>query len=195
MLHLILYQRLGENANTSLSPLGPIEGERDGLVLYRTPYCQDVQTADLTRTDLFCAYFDDDRLVRCDVYGTEIVDIPDWLDPLRWIVDEVEWRHLWGQMAYANAPRDAFDETAQRWFFPRSPAVQYAMIRLLRARPERMRSELRIKLRQQVLDWLAQAPDPRQYESPLSRRQMEVLVGDRERIESRRIEEAIYHNR
>lgn len=87
-------------------------------------------------------------------------------------------------------------EWPESWFrslMKLSRDTRFAAVQLLASNPARMRSPFRINLREKVIAWCEQDPASRQYQSPLSPKQIAAVMGPYGYLTMKRIDESTYH--
>lgn len=170
--HQILYEHVGENADTAKTPKELWRGQ-----------------VDLSEKIWCCASWDNDMRVRVNRYEVREVILPDWLSPEEWIQNKTWWHWLWSFGVDKEWP--------ERWqrglltILRRNGEVAlHVAIKLLQTK--NFRSTFRRDLRDKLVSWLETPEDAREYDTPFSRRQWEALVGPYDAKEAKRISERIY---
>jgi hypothetical protein len=173
--HAVLFTRkFNENSDTPMDPVGPFD-----------PKVHD--EGFLAETGSFCFYWDDNRLVECNLYAVNEVFLPPWLSVEEWISNAIAWKYTW---AAGIDPR--WPEAWQRGVQTFSTAEKSAAARLLTTHiHNRFRSAFRKNLAKHLVEWLETEPEDRRYQSPFSHKQWGCLVSR----DDARTGESIYSRR
>lgn len=166
--HNILYEHLGENSNTAYTPIAVWNNQVN---------LDDIVTR--------CLNYDDNRLVEINRYKVLKVGLPDWLDPQHWIRYHIDYCWAWGCGVDKEWP-----EKWQRGLLLLGGVQRYVAIKLLKTK--KFRSIFRKSLRDQLVVWLE--ADDKPHLNPFSPRQFNALVGPKDDVESKRLEEGLYYH-
>lgn len=149
-----LFVKDGENAPTPASPVRRWRNEDEPLLKVMATYC---------------ASFDFDMPVECHKYERHDVVLPSWLTPEEWLGALVDWKYVWGMGADPRWP-----EAWQRGLKRIGGSVERATACALLG--AKLKSEFRMKLRDQILAWIETPPEERKYASPLSHKQWDAAT-------------------
>lgn len=168
--HEILYDaKPNENADSARVPVGVyVPG-----------------SVDLTETVTQCANWDFDMLVQNTRYEVLSVELPEWLSPTEWLRNTIEWKYLWALKGTKELP-----EATQRMLLGFQGVRRYVVAKLFTTN---LRSEFRMSLRSQIETWFSTPYEERKHDSPLSRRQWEVLVTERDKWAYENLSRNIYY--
>lgn len=170
-VHKMVFIRRGENATTPRDPLCLLDSEEGKKV-------------DLSAEDNFCISYDDDGLVKAQVYSVEEVTLPSWLSPEEWLASHSNWHFHW-----AMGMDPTWPEQWQRGLMTLSALACYVLSGLIRATP---RGDFKASLKAQLTSWLDLKPELREFQHPLSMRQMECLYGYGKHDDAKRAETQVY---
>ena len=144
---------------------------------------------DMAETMTCCLNYDDNRLVRVNVYEVHEVSLPDFLSVAEWVRNTTAWKFAWQMGVNPEWP-----EAWQRGLLELESFEQFVCAKLLATK--NFRSSFRKSCRDQLVAWLETPVEERRYESPLSSRQMESLTGPQDsRIVEGRSDSAYRSNR
>ena len=138
------------------------------------PTTKDLETTDVTKSRQYDTSCDGDwsHGQILPIFEVRAVILPDWLTTKYFYTHTIDLRYL---IAYGMS--FLWERKWIEGLLSIPDRNRFAIVQLLKANPERMRSEFRISLRKQVIAWFEVPPDERIRISPLSPRQMEVAVG------------------
>ena len=167
--HTVLFEHMGSNSTTPHTPIGAyLEG-----------------SVDLTKIVSRCINSDFDML--CDVllYEVHTVELPEWLSLEEWIQGRTGWTWLWA----CNKLPKGTPEVIQRNLLTLKGSYRHALVKLITTD---LRSEFRKSLKGQAMVWLTQEPRTQKFQSPLSPKQAEMMIGPRGDREYQSLSDDLY---
>ena len=153
----IIYKRHGINSTTGLDPWR-VYTDDHGLDLEEKINC--------------CLYYDDDRLVACNLYDVRDLQLPDWVDIKRYLSNPVYHRALISHIERYKMGPDSVSSTAAYRLMDMGTAQVFACLSLLKTKT--FRSEFRASLRCQLDKWLDS--EVTEFSSPFSHKQWGCLI-------------------
>lgn len=153
--HRVLFELLGENADSARDPVGAW-----------------VDQVDLTATRLACVNCGDDRLITVPRYEVLDVVLPDWLPVGEWVQQRIAWKYAWGLGVDPTWP-EAWQRAIA--YHISGDEQRLACIKLLQTKT--FRSPFRRSMREQLETWCATPAAQRPYASPFSWRQWDKIRG------------------
>lgn len=148
--------------------------------------------AKLDEEGTYCWHSDDWRLVEAKNYNVADVEIPEWLTAEEYIKHNISWKYVFGFCK--DGVKTTIDRNFLLWLRDSgaSECEKLAMIRLMET--QTFRSDFRKSMKDRIVEFVNTPADKRQYNSPLSPRQMDCIMGPQTAFSARRISSNLYRS-
>jgi hypothetical protein len=148
--------------------------------------------AKLAQQSSYCWHSDDWRLVEANDYAVSNVELPEWLSAEDYVKHHTSWKYVFGFCK--DGIKTTIDKNFLIWLRDSgaSECEKLAMIRLMET--QTFRSDFRKSMKDRIVEFVNTSADKRQYNSPLSPRQMDCIMGPQTGIEARRISSNLYRS-
>lgn len=168
--HQIVFINNGEENAVTLSPL----------------CCLSKFTGDLQTQASRCMSWDNDMLVRVNLYSVVNVTLPVWMAPEVWLQDYISWGYMWNRGVDPSWP-----EAWQRKLITLNSTLQVACVKLLKTK--KFRSQFRESLCNQLKSWMdGEAGD---WPRPFSDKQLAFLVDSRDVRKAKQLDYRAYYEK